>query len=146
MVSKNNGILFASPKDFLATKLNTIQRIAEKKDYVDTDAILSSGTSLTNGLAYAKAIYGPSFDSGTSLRALCSFRDGNLMELSESVKQRLRDAAKKSGRYSRDYSVLVAPVLTHLLKNQNSTINRLVVLHSCYFTFAITDFKMKGFG
>lgn len=90
---EDNGIYIASLRDLLATKLNTIQMRAEIKDYLDIDAMLRHGLSLSDGLACARAIYVPSFDPGTSIRALCSYRDGNLPELSKSVCKRLTNLA-----------------------------------------------------
>lgn len=54
---------------------------AESKDYIDIAALLKSGITIAEGLACARAIYGKNFDPRTSLRALCSYRDGNLPQL-----------------------------------------------------------------
>jgi hypothetical protein len=54
---------------------------------------LQHGLKLEDGLACSQAIYGPSFDPGTSLRALCSFRDGDLPQLHIDIQQRLIMAA-----------------------------------------------------
>jgi hypothetical protein len=91
----DNGVYIASLRDLLATKLNTIQLRAAVKDYVDIDAMLQSGLTLEDGLACACKMYGQSFDPGTSLRALCSYRDGDLLQLPDKIKQRLTDAALK---------------------------------------------------
>ena len=89
LIARDNQLQIASLKDLLATKLNTIQHRAECKDYIDIDAIIKSGLSLEEGLGCAVAVYGKSFDPATSLRALCSYRDGDLQELREVIKERL---------------------------------------------------------
>ncbi|HLB42922.1 MAG TPA: nucleotidyl transferase AbiEii/AbiGii toxin family protein [Gammaproteobacteria bacterium] len=93
LIAKDNQLQIASLKDLFATKLNTIQHRAECKDYIDIDAMIQSGLSLEEGLGCAVAVYGKSFDSATSLRALCSYRDGNLSELKEEIKERLSSQA-----------------------------------------------------
>lgn len=94
VVAEDNQLQIASLPDLFGTKLNTIQHRAECKDYIDIDAMIQSGITLANGLSYAKQIYGKNFDPATSLRALCSYRDGDLDELSQDVQQRLIAAAK----------------------------------------------------
>lgn len=89
----DNGIYIASLRDLFATKLNTIQARAELKDYLDIYALLQHGLKLEDGLACAKAVYGPSFDPGTSLRALCSYRDGDLPELTKKHRNYLSKTA-----------------------------------------------------
>lgn len=93
LICEDNGIRIASLRDLLATKLNTIQMRAEIKDYLDIDALLQHGLTLADGLACASAIYGTHFDPATSVRALCSYRDGDLPQLSISTRKRLSDAA-----------------------------------------------------
>lgn len=89
LISDDNQLQIASLQDLFATKLNTIQHRAECKDYIDIDAMIRSGLSLEKGLGCAVAVYGKSFDPATSLRALCSYRDGNLSELDNQIKERL---------------------------------------------------------
>lgn len=89
----DNGLQIASLRDLFGTKLNTIQSRAEVKDYIDIDALIQHGLELADGLACAKAIYGPNFDAATSLRALCSFRDGDLPQLDSNLQTRLAKAA-----------------------------------------------------
>jgi hypothetical protein len=93
--TQDNGILIASLRDLLATKLNTIQMRAETKDYIDIDAMLQHSLTLQDGLACALAIYGPSFDPATSIRALCSYRDGTLPQLPQEIQKRLITTALK---------------------------------------------------
>lgn len=88
-----NGLRVASLRDLLAAKLNTIQARAEVKDYVDITAILKTGLSLEEGLGCSQAVFGKGFDPGTSLRALCSYRDGNLAETPKEVRAYLTQLA-----------------------------------------------------
>lgn len=89
IIAKDNHLQIASLRDLFATKLNTIQHRAECKDYLDIDAIIKSGLSLAEGLGCAVAVYGKTFDPASSLRALCSYRDGNLNELSKDIQNTL---------------------------------------------------------
>jgi len=93
IIAEDNQLKIASLRDLFATKLNTIQHRAECKDYIDIDAIIQSGLSLEEGLGCAQAVYGAPFDPASSLRALCSYRDGNLSELSHQIKKRLLKTA-----------------------------------------------------
>lgn len=94
LVAEDNQLKIASLRDLFATKLNTIQHRAECKDYIDIDALIRSGLSLAEGLGCAVAVYGKQFDPATSLRALCSYRDGDLNELDTDIKIRLSTAAR----------------------------------------------------
>lgn len=85
IIAKDNQLQIASLRDLFATKLNTIQHRAECKDYLDIHALMQSGLSLAEGLGCAVAVYGKTFDPASSLRALCSYRDGNLNELRTEV-------------------------------------------------------------
>ncbi len=95
LIASDNGLKIASLKDLMATKLNTIQHRAECKDYIDIDALIQSGLALDEGLGCAAAIYGKSFDPASSLRALCSYRDGDLKELSIKIQKRLCTLARE---------------------------------------------------
>lgn len=95
LISQDNGIQIASLRDLFGTKLQTIQARAEVKDYLDIYALIKSGISLSDGLACAKAIYGFPYDVGTSLRALCSYQDGNLSDLSKEIQIFLCNQSKK---------------------------------------------------
>ena len=94
LIAKENQIQIASLRDLFATKLNTIQSRAQCKDYIDIDALIQSGIRLEEGLRYACIVYGKHFDPATSLRALCSYRDGDLPELDSPIQKRLLNAAK----------------------------------------------------
>lgn len=94
VIASDNNLKIASLKDLMATKLNTIQHRAECKDYMDIDALILSGLNLEMGLSCAVAVYGKSFDPASSLRALCSYRDGDLNELDKRIQQRLCASAR----------------------------------------------------
>lgn len=89
IIAGDNQLKIASLRDLFATKLNTIQHRAECKDYIDIDALINSDLTLEQGLADAMIVFGKRFDIATSLRALCSYRDGDLPELNTAIKQRL---------------------------------------------------------
>ena len=92
-MAKDNNIQIASLYDLFATKLNTIQHRAQCKDYLDIHALINSGITLEQGLACAIAVYGTSFDPASSLRALCSYRDGDLTELDMLIQRQLSTLA-----------------------------------------------------
>lgn len=76
-------------EDSLAVKLSGICHRAFIKDYVDIDAMLQQGLSLEAGLGAARALFGNLFDPVSALKALCTYRDGNLSEIETSLKERL---------------------------------------------------------
>ena len=94
IICDDYGLKMASLRDLLGTKLNTIQACAEAKDYIDIDALLQNGFTIDEGLGCAQAIYGQTFDPSTSLRALCSFRDGDLPDLAPEIQERLINASQ----------------------------------------------------
>lgn len=95
LICDDNKIRIASLRDLFATKLNTIQMRAEIKDYIDIDALILHGLKLEDGLGCARAIYGKHFDPATSLRALCSYRDGDLPQLNPQTRERLIKVASE---------------------------------------------------
>jgi len=91
----DDGILqVASFDDLMATKLKVILQRAEAKDYRDVCAMVNAGVDLSRGLASARALYGPNFQPGESLKALVYFNDGDLNTLTAVEKKTLVDAAK----------------------------------------------------
>lgn len=102
IIASDNQLQIASLRDLFATKLNTVQHRAECKDYIDIDALICSGLTLEQGLADAVAVFGKRFDVATSLRALCSYRDGDLPELDEHIKARLKKHAISVENISKD--------------------------------------------
>lgn len=92
-VAADNGIRVASLLDIAATKLATIQRRAQARDYDDIAAIIAAGISLSDALAAASAVYGKQFNGALSLKALTYFADGDLPQLSPGTQERLRTLA-----------------------------------------------------
>jgi hypothetical protein len=79
----------ASPEDLLGTKLKVILQRVEAKDYIDTAAILESGTSLVFGLGAARTLFGQAFQPSECLKALVYFEGGDLEVLTQQVRNRL---------------------------------------------------------
>jgi hypothetical protein len=95
-IVKTNGLRVASLLDLAGTKASVVQVRAEAKDYIDLDALFSSGKSdLSLALAAAQKLYGSSFNPEVTLKALSYFEDGNLRGLPEPVKNRLATAARE---------------------------------------------------
>lgn len=88
------GLAVADPLDLGGTKVSVVQVRAEAKDYIDIDALLSSGIDLPDMLAAASAIHGPTFTPQAALKALAYFEDENLKPLSPFIKERLRRAVR----------------------------------------------------
>jgi len=88
-VAPDNGIQVASLLDAAATKLATIQQRAQARDYEDMAAVIAAGTSLSEVLAAAIAIYGKQFNGALSLKALTYFADGDLPQLSSVTRRKL---------------------------------------------------------
>jgi Nucleotidyl transferase AbiEii toxin, Type IV TA system len=93
---KENNLKIASLLDLAGTKASVIQVRAEAKDYLDMDAVLTSGKiDLPTALSAAQMLYGPSFNPEVTLKALSFFDDGNLQDLPKELKQRLVDAVRQ---------------------------------------------------
>jgi hypothetical protein len=91
-----NGVNVASLFDLAGMKASVVQVRAEAKDYIDVDAIITSGkVDLPAALAAGLAIYGTQFNPEITLKALSYFDDGNLRRLPESLKARLAKAARE---------------------------------------------------
>jgi hypothetical protein len=90
-----DGVLqVASLDDLMATKVKVVLQRAEAKDYRDIAAMINAGVSLTNGLAAARLIFAPEFQSSESLKALVYYGDGDLSTLSAPEKNTLVNAVK----------------------------------------------------
>jgi hypothetical protein len=74
-VALGTSIKVASLLDIAATKLAVVQKRAEEKDYIDVDAILRSGVTLTEALIAARTVYGERFNPVVTLKALSYFDD-----------------------------------------------------------------------
>lgn len=83
----------ASLQDLLAHKLKVLLQRVETKDYLDIDALLSSGLDLAHGLAGARALF-PAFAPQECLKALAYFDDPALETLSPQLQKRLLKATK----------------------------------------------------
>ena len=79
----------ASLDDLLATKVKVLLQRVEAKDYLDVAAILRSGFPLEQGLAAARALFGPAFQPSECLKALVYFEGGDLDTLTQTTRDYL---------------------------------------------------------
>lgn len=86
-------IIVASEIDLLGHKLKVLMQRVEVKDYLDIDALLSSGLDLAEGLSAAQALF-PAFSPAEGLKALTYFASKELTTLDAGVKKRLVAAAR----------------------------------------------------
>ncbi len=94
-VAPDNGLRIASLLDLAGTKAAVVQMRAEAKDYVDIDALLLDGrVDLPTAIACAQALYGSQFNPQSTLKALAYFKDGNLSDLPQAVRDRLSRAVR----------------------------------------------------
>jgi hypothetical protein len=92
----DNRLKVASLLDLAGTKASVVQARAEARDYIDMDALMTSGgIDLPTALAAGRAIYGPQFNPEITLKALSFFDDGNLRRLPDALKGRLATAARE---------------------------------------------------
>jgi hypothetical protein len=95
LTAPDNDVRIASLLDLAGTKLSVVQMRAEPKDYLDIDAIHhDGGLNIEAGLASGSALYGPTFNPQTALKALVYFEDETLRDLPQTVKKRLVQLAK----------------------------------------------------
>jgi hypothetical protein len=73
--------------------LKTVLQRVELKDYLDVDAMLQNGLSLSSGLAGASLLF-PAFSSQECLKALVYFEDEALRDLPGDLEERLLSAIK----------------------------------------------------
>jgi hypothetical protein len=85
-------VFIASLLDIAGTKMAVIQKRAEMKDYLDTDALLRHGVDLPTALAAGVAVYGRSFNPLITLKALSLFDD--VPKLPSEVRERLSAAVR----------------------------------------------------
>ncbi len=96
VVAKDNGLGIASLLDLAGTKASVVQVRAEAKDYIDIDALITSGkVDLPLALSAAQRLYGATFNPQITLKALSFFDDGDLRLLPEDLKLRLATAARE---------------------------------------------------
>jgi hypothetical protein len=94
--ARGNRLQIASLLDLAGCKAAVVQQRAEAKDYLDIEALLSTGgIGLPAALAAARGIYGPQFNPQITLKALSFFEDGNLPTLPAGVRQRLAGAVRE---------------------------------------------------
>lgn len=91
----DNGLAVASLLDLAALKMAVIQQRAEKKDYLDIEALLKAGVKLSEALSAAQALYPKEFAPVPTLKALCYFKDGDLPSLSTKTQKFLCSEASK---------------------------------------------------
>lgn len=90
----DDGVLqIASLDDLMATKVKVVLQRAEARDYRDIAAMIAAGVSLSQGLASARLMFGPSFQPSASLKALVYFDDGDLSTLNAADRTALIQAA-----------------------------------------------------
>jgi hypothetical protein len=96
IVAADNGLGVASLLDLAGTKVSVVQMRAEAKDYIDIDALITTGkVDLTMALSAAQWLYGSTFNPQITLKALSFFDDGNLYQIPEEMKLRLATAARE---------------------------------------------------
>lgn len=86
------GIMVASLLDIAATKVKTVQSRSNSKDYIDIDALLRAGINLEDAFGAAVSVYGPTFQPLLTLKALSFYGDGDLDQVRDDVRERLRRA------------------------------------------------------
>ena len=89
-----SGVRIASLLDLAGTKASVVQQRAEAKDYIDLDALMGAGISLTQALSAASSIFGSRFQALSTLKALSYYGDGDLPTLSDPVRVRLAAAVR----------------------------------------------------
>lgn len=94
-IANGNGLKIASLLDLAGMKAAVVQKRIEAKDYIDIDAIITSGIiDLPMLLAAGRAIYGKKFNPYSTLKSLCWFNESQLSDLSEKLKKRLIKACQ----------------------------------------------------
>jgi Nucleotidyl transferase AbiEii toxin, Type IV TA system len=93
-IASDNGLKIASLLDLAGMKVSVVQKRAQVKDYIDIDALISSGVDLPSALSAGAIIYGSQFNPLIALKALSWFGDGNLAKLPSATKSRLEAAVK----------------------------------------------------
>ncbi len=86
----DNGVELAGLLDLLGIKLKVLLQRVEVKDYLDIDALLRAGLSLSEGLAAAAALFEGALNPLDAAKAVAWFKDGDLeTRLSEETKRAL---------------------------------------------------------
>ncbi len=95
-IAEGSKVHVASPLDVAGTKALMVQQRAQARDYVDIDALIRHGIDLPPVLAAGVAVYGCSYNSLLTLKALSYFDD--VPSLSGDVQERLRQPSPPSIR------------------------------------------------
>ena len=95
LIAQDNGVKIASLVDLAGMKAAVVQQRPEAIDYIDLGTMLEKMViDLPKALTAAKMIYGPSFNSELTLKALSYYEDGNLKTVPLQCKERLLDAVR----------------------------------------------------
>lgn len=108
----------ASPLDLLGTKLVTLLKRVEVKDYLDIAVLLNSGLDLLTSLAAAKALFPRNYNPLNSLAAMVYFNDKRLSKLSEPTRKFLTEQVA-SIDFENVYSLEPLPILANELVERN---------------------------
>jgi hypothetical protein len=99
-------VAVASPLDLLATKLKALHDRIEAKDYLDIEALLKSGLTLSQGIAAATSLFGRSLNPLDTAKAVGWFRDGGLDQILS--RRTMRFLAAASGKFEPGVAMPVA--------------------------------------
>lgn len=91
---RSNELVLASVLDLAGTKAKAINQRVELKDYLDIAALVDSGLSLPKMVAAAVALYPGVVDDATTTSAITYFEEGPARSFPESLKMKLRAAAR----------------------------------------------------
>jgi hypothetical protein len=91
-LAQGSDVYVASLLDIAGTKAAVVQRRAQARDYLDIDALIRHGIDLPHMLAAGVAVYGRSFNSLITLKALSYFDD--VPGLPAELRERLRVAVE----------------------------------------------------
>ena len=90
-----DGVLrIASLPDLAGTKIKALLQRVEAKDYLDVAALLDH-VSLSIVLGAARTLFGPAFNPIVAQKALTYFEGGDLEQVPDAVRARLRDHAAR---------------------------------------------------
>lgn len=90
--AEGSKVHVASLLDIAGTKAAVVQKRAQARDYLDIDALIRQGIGLPRVLAAGAVVYGRSFNSLITLKALSYFAD--VPSLPAEVRERLRAAVE----------------------------------------------------
>jgi hypothetical protein len=93
VLTPDGNVMVASTDDLLAHKLKTLLQRVEQKDYLDIDALLTSGLDLGKGIGGARALF-QAFSPQECLKALTYFNDPSLQSLPTPLRERLVSATR----------------------------------------------------